>query len=203
MQPKAPIPVQKFYTDQELLHLLKAGDRQAFGQLYHRYKAKVYGISLKLIKSEVLAEELLQDVFVKIWMNRERIDPGKSFSSYLYRITENLVLDIYRRAARDRKLQERLVEAVSDRYSLEEVIYRKESMAILNKAIRQLPPQRRRVFTLCKLEGKSYEEAGRELGVTVSTVNDHIVKATRVIKNCLFRNQDVTWLLLIAAGLRS
>lgn len=189
------------HTDQQLLSLLKSDDRQAFNELYERYKSRIYGISLQLLKSEVLAGEILQDVFVKVWLYRHRIRPDRSFPSYLFRIAENRVMDLYRNAARDQKLLDRLVAVTPDSFSLEELLLQKERMTTLNGAIAKLPPQRKRVFTLCKLEGKSYEEVGRELGITVATVNDHIVKATRAVKASFFSSQEIAILLLIASNL--
>lgn len=189
--------------EKQLLVLLRQGDRQAFGELYQQYSSRIYGNLKKLLKSDHLAEELLQDVFVKIWDKRLGIDTEKSFRSYLFRIAENQVYDFFRKAARDRKLEAHLVDAASEFYShVEEALYRKESAAIINEAIAQLPPKRRRIFTLCKLEGRSYEEVSLLLGISTSTINDHVVKASRSIREYLLLSKDIALLLILAALIR-
>ena len=186
--------------EKEILCLLKSGDTQALGELYSRNKVQIFANIRRLVKSEDIAEELLQDVFVKVWDKRDLLDPEKSFRSYLFRIAENLVYDFFRKAARDKKLEAHIMSVATELYShIEETLYTKESTSILNRAVEQLPPQRRRVFTLCKIEGRSYEEVSQLLGISTSTINDHIVKATRSVREYLFLSKDAALLLLIAA----
>ena len=186
--------------EKEILCLLKSGDTQALGELYSRNKVQIFANIRRLVKSEDIAEELLQDVFVKVWDKRDLLDPEKSFRSYLFRIAENLVYDFFRKAARDKKLEAHIMSVATELYShIEETLYTKESTSMLNRAVEQLPPQRRRVFTLCKIEGRSYEEVSQLLGISTSTINDHIVKATRSVREYLFLSKDAALLLLIAA----
>ncbi|MCC8424575.1 RNA polymerase sigma factor [Mucilaginibacter sp. UR6-11] len=186
--------------EKELVSLLKKGDRLAFEHLYHNYKHRLYGNLRKILKSDSAAQELLQQLFVKIWENRLSLDPDKVFKAYLFSIAENLAYDFFRKAARDKNLEARLMTVATEGYSyIEEALYRKESVAILNRAVASLPPQRRHVFTLCKLEGKTYEEVSVELGISTSTINDHIVKGTRSVKEYLFLSKDFALLLLSAA----
>ena len=186
--------------EKEILCLLKSGDTQALGELYSRNKVQIFANIRRLVKSEDIAEELLQDVFVKVWDKRDLLDPEKSFRSYLFRIAENLVYDFFRKAARDKKLEAHIMSVATELYShIEETLYTKESTSILNRAVEQLPPQRRRVFTLCKIEGRSYEEVSQLLGISTSTINDHIVKATRSVREYLFLSKDAALLFLIAA----
>jgi RNA polymerase sigma-70 factor (family 1) len=170
-------------TEKELVELLKSGDKYAFGQLYHNYKVRIYGNLFKMTKSDEISEELLQELFVKIWTVRENLNPEQSFKSYLFKIAENLVYDFFRKAARDKKMEAYLTSVAAPENSpIEQHIYYKEGNHVLNKAIEQLPPKRKQVYILCKVEGKSYEEASRILGVSISTVNEHIVKASQVVR---------------------
>jgi RNA polymerase sigma-70 factor (family 1) len=166
-----------------LLFQLKVGEEKAFEQLYHLYSLRLYGFLLKLVKDEEIAQDLLQDVFIKIWNKRETIDPEKTFRSYLFRIAENNVIDFFRKAACDKKLQSKLTAACTEIYShIEETIYSREHTSMLNQAVNQLPPQCRLVFTLCKLEGKSYKEVSQILGISVATISNHLQKASRSIR---------------------
>lgn len=171
------------YSDQELTLLLKDGDEPAFVELYNRYKLRILGNLIKLLRSEDLALELSQDLFLKIWDTRKQLDPEKSFRSYIFRISENMVMDFFRRAARDKKLQAQMMVAQSELYShIEENIIQAQESKRFEQAIALLPPQRKQVFTLCKLEGKSYQEVSELLGISTSTVSDHLLKATRFLK---------------------
>ncbi len=170
-------------TEKELVELVKYGDKIAFEQLYHNYKDRIYGNLYKMVKSGEIAEEILQDLFVKIWIGRETLDTEKSFRSYLFKVSENLVYDFFRKAALNKKMESYLVSvAVPAASSVEQHINYKEGNYILTKAIESLPPRRKQIYILCKIEGKTYGEVSRLLGVSISTINEHIVKATRVVR---------------------
>ena len=177
---------QFFADEKELLLLLKQGHEAAFEEIYKLYSSRIFGNIYKMVKSESIAQELLQEVFIKVWNNRTGIDPENSFRSYIFRIAENSVYDYFRNASRDRKMQSHILVITTEHYDhIEELMLRKENNAILDKAISSLSPQRQLVFRLCKLDGKSYDEVSRELGISVSTISDHIVKANKAIREFL------------------
>jgi len=176
--------VTSLYDEKELLLQLLQGSEQAFERVYKIYSARLYGNLLKLVKSESEAQEILQDVFLKVWDNRQNIDIEKSFRSWLFKIAENKVYDFFRKVARDKKKKAQLLTIASSEYApVEELLLTDENAAILQKAIESLPPQRQQVFRLCKLDGKSYKEVSELLGISVSTISDHIVKATKAIRS--------------------
>ena len=169
--------------EKELLLLLKQGDEQAFVKLYDQYSVRILKKLIKLLKDDEIAKELLQDVFLKVWEKRENLNPEKNFRAFLFRITENLVMDFFRRVASEKKIMAHLIRVSTELYThTEEFIDFKEGSAILQQAIDTLPTQRKKIFNLCKIEGKSYEEAGKLLGISAGTVNDHMVKAIRAVK---------------------
>lgn len=186
--------------EKELLYRLKQGDEPAFEKLYQAYSSRLFGNLYKMVKSEEVAQEILQDVFLKIWRYRATIDPEKSFRSFLFRIAENNVYDFFRKAARDKKLEAQLLAVATEHYEhIEELLLKKENSALLNKAITSLPPQRQQIFRLIKLEEKSYEEVSQMLGISVSTISDHIVKAGKSVREYLFSHLGVEVLLLCLA----
>ncbi len=173
-----------------MLLLLKKSDEAAFKKIYELYSSRLSGYLLKLLKSETLVQEVLQDVFLKTWHNRQNIDTEKSFRSYLFRIAENLVYDLFRKAARDKKLKAEIISNASEYCEhVEEQMFAKENLHLLQNAVDALPPQRRQVFRLCKMEGKSYDEVNKLLGISTSTISDHIVKATKFLRAYLDINQ--------------
>lgn len=169
--------------EKELLSQVREGDVKAFEHIYGIYSSILYGNIFKIVKSASVTEELLQDTFQRIWEYRKTIDLERSFKSYLFTIARNLVYDYFNKASRQ-KLLERYIQARQEnvapgtRHQLEE----KESELLLERAVHQLPPQRKLIYTLCKIEGKSYEDVSKSLGISVSTISDHIVKATKSIK---------------------
>ncbi|SIO55045.1 RNA polymerase sigma-70 factor, ECF subfamily [Chitinophaga niabensis] len=183
-------------NERELLLQLRAGDTGSFAQLYGLYSPRMLGFLLKLTKREEAAREILQEVFIRLWEKRNTLDPDKSFRSYLFRIAENCVVDFFRKAAQDKKLGKQLMDLASERYlHVEENIYEREKSAILNQAINLLPPQRKRVFELCKVEGKSYKEVSLMMGISVSTISDHLLKATRAIRQHILLSDHIATLL--------
>ena len=187
-------------NEKELVLLLKQGYEPAFERIYKLYSSRLFGSVYKMVKSESTTKEILQDVFLKIWNSRANIDPEKSFQSYLFRIAENNVYDFFRKVARDRKMQARLLAAATENYEhIEELLLKKENALMLGKAIDSLSPQRQQVFRLCKLEGKSYDEVSKQLGISLSTISDHMVKANKAIREYLFNNMElsiiVIWML--------
>ena len=173
-------------NENELVTRLRDDNQEAFAQLYRLYSGRLLGYIIRLVKSDWYAAELLQDTFVKLWNNRKNIDPDGSFRSYLFRIAENNVYDFFRKAARDKKLQEAIIKNACENYRhVEENLLTKENEQILQDAINLLPPKRRQIFQLIKIEERSYEEVSTLLNISVSTINDHIVKATKSIHEAL------------------
>ncbi|RZJ83059.1 MAG: RNA polymerase sigma factor, partial [Chryseobacterium sp.] len=164
------------HTDEKFLLLqLKNGDERAFEILYNTYKVRIAGNLFKLLKSDDLVKETLQELFVKIWEVRSQIDPEKSFKSYLFRIAENLVHDYFRKVAKDKRLLSKMVASSTELYlHIEENMLTKEDAQKLQEAINMMPPQRKMVFTLCKLEDKSYKEVEEIMEINAKTISSHM-----------------------------
>lgn len=186
--------------ERELLLRLRDGEHAAFTEIYNTYKRPLASNMLRMVKSAELTEDLLQELFTRLWDNRHSIDTEKNISSYLYRVGRNLVTDVFRRSMRDRNLARQLYGLVKESYShIEESIFRKENAALLKGLLDNLSPQRKLVFTLCKIEGMSYKEVSVKLGISVDAVNDHIRKANKLLRSRI-RPTDVV-LLALASGL--
>lgn len=172
--------------EKDLLLRLRAGDQIAFERLYRRYSKPLYWKLQRLVKDSAEADELLQDLFVKVWEKREQIIIQQSFEAYLYRIAQRMVVDYFRKLARQSRMQQQ-VQLSSDGMTehVEEYISAKETQKLLDDAIAQLPEQRRRAFTLCKIEGKSHQEAAEIMNISPNTVHNHLVKAVGSVKEYL------------------
>lgn len=169
--------------ERALLLLLRDGDALAFESLYMRYAEKLSAQLFRLLKSWVEVEEALQQLFVKVWESRENIDPEKSFQAYLYRIASNIANDYYRKLSKDKKLATSVLQQITLLYHPEQLTAQIKADEELMRTIEKLPPQRKAIFKLCKLEGKSYAEVSRMLSISEATIGDHIAKANRFIYN--------------------
>ncbi|MCY4779378.1 RNA polymerase sigma-70 factor [Sphingobacterium sp. UT-1RO-CII-1] len=173
----------------KLLVAMQSGNQEAYGRIYQVYSAALYLNILKMVKNEADAQELLQVVFLKVWLKRHLIDPNQSFRPYLFQIAKYSVYNFFRKKNLDRQVDNYMREHQVDSYShVEEHLHEKESEQWLMRTIEQLPERRQQIFKLCKIEGKSYAEVSEMLGISTSTINDHIVKATRFIKD---RHQEL------------
>lgn len=180
--------MDKICNEKQLIMKLSHGDVGAFKEVYHYYSPMLYYKIFKLLKSESISQEVLQEVFLKIWEHRMNIDLEKSMSSYLSSIAANCCFDYFRRINRDKKLILKLSRYPNINYNpIEDALVAKENNEILHKAINSLPQKRRQVFIMCKCHGKSYEEVSRQLGISTSTISDHIVKANLFIRAFLFQ----------------
>jgi RNA polymerase sigma-70 factor (family 1) len=185
------------FDETDLLTRLQNGDTQAYLILYDRYHISVYQWALKLVKIPQLAEDLVQDVFTKIWQIRERLHPEQSFPAFLYRISRNKAFSLLKKIASDEKLRSQVMNHLSVTVeSVENKLLWQQYERLLNKAVEQLPHQRQKVFKLCRQEGKSYEEVAIELGISRNTVKEHMVMAVKNIKEYCYRNGDISFVCL-------
>ncbi|MBL1410042.1 RNA polymerase sigma factor [Sphingobacterium faecale] len=186
-------------SERELVVLLQQGDYTAFEILYDRHYTNLTHIFFRLLKSPELVEELLQELFLKLWQYRGQIDADRPLRPWLNKIAENLVLEMYRKAARDERLKNSILQASKYIYTnLEEDLLREENIKLVREAISLLPPQRQRIFTLCKLDGLSYNEVAAQLGISTSAVNKHITEANKFLRQ-YFSSQEGLILLITAS----
>jgi len=181
-----------------LLQQLQQGSEQAFTILYDQYSKPIYRNILRLVKDEDVAQELLQDLFLKVWEIRQTIKLEGSFKSFLYKVAGNMVYMYFRKTAKDNRLIEKLIISYVDyETNNEETIISEENLDLLQIAIGTLSPQRKQIYTLCKLEGKSYEEVSNQLGISTSTISDHIVKANKTVKQYFLLNKNMAVLFIL------
>lgn len=187
--------------EQELVMRLRKGDYLAFDALYGKYALHVAHKIKKLVKLPEITEELHQEVFLRVWEQRKNLRPDNPFLPFLLRIARNISIDYFRKAVRSKQFETRIQASFAEFHcDVEEHIVFKETHATIGRAIRKLPPKRLEIFTLCKLEGKSYEEAAASSGVSLSTVKDHMHRAMRFLRDEMSQ-KDPTLLVLLLISL--
>ncbi|MEQ8712076.1 MAG: RNA polymerase sigma-70 factor [Cyclobacteriaceae bacterium] len=168
------------------------GSREAFEVVYNCYKQRVYFYALKLTKAEELAEEVTQDVFIRVWSNREKIDTQYSFSSFLFRVTHNHTLNVLKRLNYEQQAKERLAPKYRQGANVtEDTVVHDEYMSILSTAINLLPPKRKSIFDLSRTKGVSHDEIALKMGISKNTVKSQLVKATKFIKTYFIQEAGV------------
>jgi len=187
--------------EKALLIELKRGDKIAFKQLYEVYSGKLASKLIYLLKSEELAQDILQDVFLKIWINREMIDTELSFGAFLYKIATNLSKNVIRKNVYDQLMRDEVgKEGVY--HPMEEDEDAEQAKAILDQAMDQLTERQREVYTLHKLEGLSYQEISEKLNISLSAINHHIQKANKQLKAVLKSRSFELFILLLPTILK-
>lgn len=169
------------HSNTELVTLLQMDNVKAFDQLYWTYYGPVYRNSLKLVKDREEAENIVQEVFLTLWEKRSCLDPEKPLSNWLFVVSYNKSITHIKKTLK----QALMFKQVENEILLPEEpeFFLKEArLKILDEAFMSLSPQKRKVFDLCKLQGKSYEESARELNISRHTVKEYLSHAVKTIK---------------------
>jgi RNA polymerase sigma-70 factor (ECF subfamily) len=187
-------------NEKALLQNISLGDERAFRELFDSHRAKVYGYALKIIKSETQAEDILQDVFLKIWQH-ENLGDIQNFEGYLKTMTKNHVFKVLRRQSLEMATNKRLkVEWIEGHNETEESLLLNDSQHIINEAINQMPPKQKLVYNLCKNEGLKYEAVAKILSISPLTVKTHMQHSLRFLRNYLSKHTDIAVLILLVKG---
>ncbi len=162
------------------------GDELAFTHLFHAYKFKLYGFIGKLTGSPDTAEDVVQDVFLKLWKDRKTLREVDSFGSYLFRMAQNHAINGFRKMAREEVMRKEISAGDLPAHSTPQShIALKETREILHKAIQQLPPRQKAIYLLSREEGVKHEEIARRLRITTGTVKNHMIQALRTLREQL------------------
>jgi RNA polymerase sigma-70 factor (ECF subfamily) len=171
------------YNETFLLQLTAAGDENAFRNIYDNYRDKLYSYALRLTQKESLAEEIVQDAFLKVWMNRAELTQVQKFDSYLYAMVRNQCFNCLKRLAHESILLKELSYSMSEVHNdNEESLIHKDYLQILNLAVNKLPPQQQLVYNLSRNSGLKYDEIATELNLSKNTVKAHLKKALSSIR---------------------
>jgi len=183
--------------ERELVLKLKNGDQNAFTKLMEVYKSLLAKRILRILKSPEETEEVLQELFVRVWIHRQKINEELPLQAYLFQIGKNLIYDALRKAEREKRFIEYYKHMhSSETYNpIEESLYKAENRALLDSLVSQIPEPSRAVFKLCKLEGLSYDEAAKKLSISSATVNSHITKCNKILRTYLKDNNVLLALL--------
>lgn len=172
--------------DISTIEALQNGDHKAFEEVFLAYFDKVKYLLTRLLRSESDAEELAQDIFVKLWMKHTSIDPNKAFSTYLYTITRNTALNYLKHKLVEENFRNSfscLDEEEAD--SSDELLFAKEISLLVEMAVCRMPVQRRKIYQMSREEGISNNEIAEELRISKKTVENQLSLALQEIKRVI------------------
>ena len=182
----------------ELLNKIAAGDHLAFTDLFHAWQHNLGAFIFNITKSKELAEEITLDVFLKIWMTREALSEIKNFKAYLFTVSRNAAISSLRKIVNERTkhVEWTKIAIVPD----DETIERETYLSLIDEAINQLSPQRKKIYLLSREKGLKYEEIGAELGISRFTVRAHIQQAVdsiiQYVKARVSSTAVLVWIIL-------
>ena len=186
------------HIEKELLTKIARGDEKAFRILYDNYRDMVYSTSFKLLHSTVLAEEIVQDVFLKIWLKRDGLTQIDYFSTYLTGIARHCSFAAFKRVAHQGLLSAENEVVIPDN-STDEAILGKNFRMVLQEAIQRLPPQQAEVYRLTKEEGYKREEVASIMNISPETVKAYLAQAIRSVRAYCSANMDVPLFLILSS----
>ena len=181
-QPKGPNTIHP----EGIIHRLKQDDKTAVDDLFAFYYPRLYQFSKSILKMESEIEDVLQEVFLKIWLNRHKIQHTETFNAYIYTITKHEVLNLIRSKLKDNNFREQLyLFAVAEEYQFQNKLEFEEIKSGIDRIVSNLPEKRQQIFILSRTNGLSNKEIAQQLNISEKTVEDHITHAIKKIKSSL------------------
>lgn len=195
-------PIQDRDTNTALFAELAKGNEMAFRQLFHYYTPRLLPFVFSIVKSEAVAEEIVQDVFLKLWTNRHAIAQKEAPSSWLFTIAANQSLTFLRRMSVEKRYIDTIKVQIEDAWlqnPTENQLFLREDEALLKKALDTLPPQQKLIYTLSRQEGLSHKEIADQLKISPNTVKNHLVTAIRTLREFIRKSGIIFfWIFFIS-----
>ncbi|MBO9632969.1 MAG: sigma-70 family RNA polymerase sigma factor [Chitinophagaceae bacterium] len=190
--------IRSTYNEKELLLKLSKGDQKAFQTIYESHFDSIYNYLLKFTKNPAATKDLAQDLFIKIWEMKEHLQVETSLSAYLYRMARNRALNLLSQIALHDTIKDEIQHRSLlglDRPQLIDQMDWAQYERLLHQAIRELPQQRQQAFLLCRVQGKTYEEAASAMQISRHTIKEHLSLAVKSIKQFLKEKGDIVLML--------
>lgn len=185
-------------SDTELAIKIRAGNQIAFREMYDRYHVQMYYIAKKYVKSPDLAQDAVQDIFVKFWEKRDKIDENKSVKGFLFTMLRNHLLNMIRDRKDDIVSMSSIESKKLPRRNLteDELIY-KEYHDIVKEGLKELSDRKREVFELKTLQGHSNSEVAKLLNINIRTVKTHFYNSSKFMREYLKNHAGILGLLVV------
>lgn len=174
------------YDEKELLMLASSGNEKAFSILFHQHKNKLFGYLLRLTNSQEITEDIIQEIFLKLWKDKSELVNIIQFDAYLFRMAKNQAINAFKTMARQTLFYTEYINSQEiDVDSTEQLIQFDETQKLLEQIIESLPPQQKIIFKLSREQHLKHEEIAQMLNISPNTVKNHIIQALSTIKQKL------------------
>ncbi|TKC58502.1 RNA polymerase sigma-70 factor [Pedobacter hiemivivus] len=184
-------------TDKELVDKMSRGDEDAFQMLYKRYSGKVYNIALRYQKSAFLAQDIIQDIFLKIWQNREKLAEVDNFPGWLTTITRNHLFTQLRKQIPQLSIDEIEMDPTVDVRQDHHDVDVRELELLITEAIAALSPRQKEIYCLSRFENLSHKQIAAQLNISYDVTREHMSKALKSIRSFLiFKYMSPLFLLV-------
>ena len=188
---------QSIYEEGKLISLLHENSEYAFQLIYDKHRNRIYKTAIKFLKSPIIAQDVVQDVFLKLWFERKAINAEKPLEAWLFTVAKHNILNKLRKIAYEWKAIDLLTDKTPFlENTTENMVGEAEFKRNLALAISKLPEQQRSVFQLSKFEQLSYFQISQQLGISPLTVKTHLSRAVSSIKR-QFESKGIQFILLI------
>ncbi len=178
----------KSYDLKKDLTLLAQGSESAFARLFDRYNGRILNVGFRFLKSRVLAEEVVQEVFLKVWLRRSTIANVDNFDAYIFSMARNVVFDGLKRIAKETIAGNEFTQRLHPVAEADNLILEEQYDQLLWEAVDRLPSQQKQIFKLARVEGLSHQAIAEQLDISRLTVKSHMAKALRSIRRNLDRH---------------
>lgn len=177
------------FQDQKLLisHLNK-GDEEAFAHIVEQYGQRLFTYALTLTNNQVTSQDIVQNVFLRTWEHRKKIDVRHSLRNYLFKSVRNEFINQYKKKRATRLLEQKYFEALEKVITVQDHNIPKKKIDMVIKEIHNLPPKCREVFILSRKEGLTNVEISSHLNISIKTVEAHITNAFSILRKKLGNN---------------
>jgi RNA polymerase sigma-70 factor (family 1) len=196
------LDINKPYEENELLLRIAKDDAEAFAQLYDHYWNRIYSLARVYLKSSQTAEDLVQEIFLKIWSGRKTLGEVRSFRPFLLVMARNMIISHLRKTVFLYELgDEDYTRSAEDFLQPDHLLTLKESALLLQEAVDSLPAQQKRAYRLSRDSGKSYAEIAQDMQISPLTVRTHISQALAFLRRYLHScSLPAKFLMLLLSG---
>lgn len=178
------------------------GDQVAFRKVFDDYRSKVFTYAIRYLKSKAQAEEIVQNVFLKIWLKRDGLIEIKNFGGYLRTITNNTTFDALKKRASEYKYKNESLQEWSDLdNTTEDSILSKDAQSYVAQALNKLPKQQRLVYQMCHIDGLRQKEVAEKLNISPLTVKVHLREAVKGLKVLLQNGEAAPLITFVFLGM--
>jgi len=182
--------------DQDIQFLIDGHD-PVVKIIYSKYHNKVYNLALRFLKDKDLASEIVQETFIKLWINRSKLDPSGNLWLYLFVIAKRLSLNKLREINRSQNLFDKLVSRIEQMHNpTEDTVMEKDLLSYTEKIVSTLPKQQQKVYRLSRQEGFTHKEIASQMQISSSTVNNQLTEALKKLRTEL-KYCDLFYLVIV------